>query len=262
VIEDEAHDADTATGRRWSIGELARASGVTVRALHHYDEIGLLRASERTASGHRRYNEADLRRLYRVRALRSLGLSLDEIAGVLTGAPDDLVTMRALLAAQLRELAEQSGRLRQLDLRIRGLLTQLEEASMPDPDRFMATLEMMSMFESSFTAEQRDQLARRRAELGPEAVEEARLRWAGMVEELLGHVRAGTPVDDPGVQDLVARWTELGAAFHVGGEQAETAAAARTMWQEHSDELSRRLPWPANQMTALVAYVDRARQVG
>jgi MerR family transcriptional regulator, thiopeptide resistance regulator len=62
------------SGPRWSIGQLAQASGLTVRALRHYDAVGLLKASERTASGHRRYTEADLRRLYRVRALRSLGL--------------------------------------------------------------------------------------------------------------------------------------------------------------------------------------------
>ncbi|MFD0476938.1 MerR family DNA-binding transcriptional regulator [Nonomuraea thailandensis] len=53
--------------RRWSIGELAKASGVTIRTLYHYEEIGLVPASERTPSGHRRYTEADLRRLYRVR---------------------------------------------------------------------------------------------------------------------------------------------------------------------------------------------------
>ncbi len=51
-------------GRRWSIGELARATGLTVRMLYHYDEIGLVRAIERTGSVHRRYSEADLRRLF------------------------------------------------------------------------------------------------------------------------------------------------------------------------------------------------------
>ncbi|GAA3664469.1 hypothetical protein GCM10022420_049470 [Streptomyces iranensis] len=72
-----------ATGRRWSIGELARASGVTVRALRHYDEVGLVRASGRTGAGHRRYTAEDLRRLYRVRALCGLGLSLAEIGDAL-----------------------------------------------------------------------------------------------------------------------------------------------------------------------------------
>jgi hypothetical protein len=53
--------------QRWSIGQLARASGVTVRTLHYYDQIGLVSPGERTAAGHRRYVEADVRRLYRVR---------------------------------------------------------------------------------------------------------------------------------------------------------------------------------------------------
>ncbi|TMR24146.1 MerR family transcriptional regulator [Nonomuraea turkmeniaca] len=80
---------------------------MTIRTLYHYDEIGLVGAGERTAAGHRRYTEADLRRLYRVRALRGLGLSLDEIAEVLKEPSDDLTALRGLLGAQL---AAGSGR--------------------------------------------------------------------------------------------------------------------------------------------------------
>ncbi|HEV7933726.1 MAG TPA: MerR family transcriptional regulator [Actinomadura sp.] len=133
------------TGRRWSIGELARASGLTVRALRHYDEIGLLRASERTASGHRRYTEPGLRRLYRVRALRALGLSLKEIAGVLAGTADDLGTMRGLLAGQLHRLEEHEQQIQRLKEQIHELLRQIDGSSMPDPDQFMTTLEMISV---------------------------------------------------------------------------------------------------------------------
>ncbi|WSA72352.1 MerR family transcriptional regulator [Streptomyces sp. NBC_01799] len=250
-----------ATGRRWSIGDLAHASGLTVRALYHYDEIGLLSASERTASGHRRYTEGDLRRLYRIRALRALGLSLEQIAGVLEDSSDDLVTLRELLATQLRSLQEQAERIHLLSNRIHGLVRQLDESSMPDPDQFMTTLEMISVYETGFTQDQREQLAERRAELGPDAVEAAKSRWAELVEQLLGHVRDDTPVDDPQVQDLVRRWDELGATFHAVGERGErTKAAARRMWQDNSTELSRRLPWPADRMAALVGYLERARQ--
>lgn len=182
-----------ATGRRWSIGDLAHASGLTVRALYHYDEIGLLSASERTASGHRRYTEGDLRRLYRVRALRALGLSLEQIAGVLEDSSDDLVTLRELLAAQLRSLQEQAERIHLLSNRIHGLVRQLDESSMPDPDQFMTTLEMISVYETGFTQDQREQLAERRAELGPDAVAAAKSRWAELVEQLLDHVRDDTP---------------------------------------------------------------------
>ncbi|MEW9531134.1 MerR family transcriptional regulator [Microbispora sp. NPDC049125] len=247
------------TGRRWSIGELAQASGVTVRALHHYDEIGLLTPGERTASGHRRYTERDLRRLYRLRALRALGLSLEQIAGVLADSADDLASMRDLLATQLRKLEEHAVRVERLQLRIHGLLDQIDGSSMPDPDQFMATLEMISVFETYFTQEQREQLAERRAELGPEAVEAAKRQWAGLVEEGLGHLREGTPADDPRVQDLVRRWDAVGAMFH---KSEETKAAALGMWRDNSAEISAPLPWPADQMRALVTYMEEARQAG
>ncbi|MER5177570.1 MerR family transcriptional regulator [Streptomyces sp. NPDC002896] len=251
------------TGRRWSIGELAQASGLTVRALYHYDEIGLLRASRRTASGHRRYTESDLRRLYRIRALRALGLSLEEIADVLADPADDLVAMRELLSAQLRGLEAHAERIRQLQHQIHGLLGRIDDASIPDPDHFMTTLEVMSVFETSFTPEQREQLAERRAGLGPEGVEAAKREWAALVEELLRHVQDDTPVDDPQVQALAGRWEALGNRFHAAGGMGEgTKAAARTMWRQNSDEISRSLPWPAEGMRELVGYVERARQSG
>ena len=58
------------------VGELARSSGVSVRTLHYYDEIGLLRPSQQTATGHRLYSRADVVRLQQIRSLRSLGLPL------------------------------------------------------------------------------------------------------------------------------------------------------------------------------------------
>lgn len=58
----------------WRIGDLARGTGTTVRTLHHYDQLGLLSPSSRTAGGHRCYTSEDVRRLHRVIALRSFGL--------------------------------------------------------------------------------------------------------------------------------------------------------------------------------------------
>lgn len=244
----------------YPVGRVSEIAGVTVRTLHHYDDIGLLRASGRTASGHRRYTGDDLRRLYRVRALRDLGMPLEDIKGALGATSEDLAGMRGLLAAQLDDLTAQADRLRRLIGQVGGLLRRLDAGSMPDPDQFMTTLEMISVLDSYFTPEQREELAGRRAALGPEAVEEARTRWIGLVEQLLGHVQDGTAVDDPRVRDLVRRWDELGAAFHPEGAAGQRAkAAARRMWADHSEELSRNLPWPADKMTALTAYLERVR---
>jgi MerR family transcriptional regulator, thiopeptide resistance regulator len=67
-----------------TVGQVAAQLGVTVRTLHHYDEIGLLVPGERTAAGYRLYTAADLTRLQHVVVYRRLGFSLEEIAALLT----------------------------------------------------------------------------------------------------------------------------------------------------------------------------------
>ena len=67
----------------YPIGKVAELAGVTVRTLHHYDEIGLLSPSERTSTGYRRYDDADLERLQQILYYRELEFSLEEIATIL-----------------------------------------------------------------------------------------------------------------------------------------------------------------------------------
>src|ERR1700733_8072908 len=81
----------------WRIGELARETGLTVRTLHHYDQLGLLSPLSRTEGGHRCYTSGDVRRLHRIVALRSLGISLEEIGTLLDGEPDPTGLLRRQL---------------------------------------------------------------------------------------------------------------------------------------------------------------------
>lgn len=67
----------------FTVGELAKLTGITVRTLHHYDEIGLVQPSDRSRSGYRLYGDGDVLRLQQVLLYRELGLPLDEIAAVL-----------------------------------------------------------------------------------------------------------------------------------------------------------------------------------
>jgi MerR family transcriptional regulator, thiopeptide resistance regulator len=87
-------DAD-ADGPTWKVGRLTR---LTVRTLHHYDQLGLLRPFARTSSGHRLYDERDVHRLYRIVALRELGLPLEVIGDLLTDEPDLAGLLRDHLA--------------------------------------------------------------------------------------------------------------------------------------------------------------------
>jgi DNA-binding transcriptional MerR regulator len=241
---------------QWSIGDLAKACGVTVRALHHYDEIGLLSAGRRTASGHRRYSEDDVRRLYRIRALQMLGLPLADIGAALGTPADDMGSLRTLLERQLLHLRRQAEQVQAVQDRIRELLSRIDAAAMPAPEQFMATLEMITMLENYFTPEQRQELAGRRAELGSDSIEAAKVRWAALVEEGLRHVENGTPVSDPSVRDWATAWDEIGSMFHAG---EETKAAARSMWQDNQAALSTDLPWTPEQLAGLMAYLQKAR---
>ena len=65
-----------------TVGRVAELAGVTVRTLHHYDELGLVRPSARTAAGYRAYSARDVERLREVLAYRRLGFGLQEIAGL------------------------------------------------------------------------------------------------------------------------------------------------------------------------------------
>ena len=67
----------------WKVGELAKETGLSVRTLRYYDQIALLSPSRHTGAGHRLYGAGDVSRLYRIVALRNLGLSLDEVKSCL-----------------------------------------------------------------------------------------------------------------------------------------------------------------------------------
>lgn len=105
----------------WSVGEVARLAGVTVRTLHHYDRIGLLRPTVRSAAGYRGYDQADLARLQRILGYRELGFGLDAIARLLDDPSSDPV---AQLRAQHGLVLERMERL----ARIAAVLEKTMEA--------------------------------------------------------------------------------------------------------------------------------------
>jgi len=98
----------TTTVQGFSIGELADLAGVTVRTLHHYDQIGLLRPGQRTAAGYRSYTEADADRLAQILGYRELGFGLEAIRMVLDEPDDDpgahLLRQRTLLNERIQRL--------------------------------------------------------------------------------------------------------------------------------------------------------------
>lgn len=129
----------------WKVGVLAARAGLTVRALHHYDTLGLCRPSQRTAAGHRLYTAEDVTRLYRVALLRRLGLRLDEICMALDEP------QWQLSAALRRHLADTTERL-EVTSRLRGRLAamcdEIDTDTSPSTDELFNTLEEMTMLDT------------------------------------------------------------------------------------------------------------------
>jgi DNA-binding transcriptional MerR regulator len=199
------------------IGELARHAGVTVRALHHYDELGLLTPSERSGGGHRLYGAADVERLYRLLALRKLGLPLEEIGPLLDREDGVADTVRRHLA----RVEHQLQALTTLRIRLQRLLDGGH-----DTERLLEALEAMSMFEKYYTPEQLAQLEQRRQEMGDEAIKQAEQDWRDLYASVRKHREAGTDPADPEVQKLVARSSELIRMF-TGGDPGIEAGLKR-----------------------------------
>ena len=96
--------------RTHPVGTVARMAGVTVRTLHHYDTIGLLRPTGRAENGYRRYSDADLERLQRILFYRELGFGLDRIREAMADPDADplehLRQQHALLTARIERLQQ------------------------------------------------------------------------------------------------------------------------------------------------------------
>jgi MerR family transcriptional regulator, thiopeptide resistance regulator len=140
----------TESERSWKIGELAQATGLTVRTLHHYDHLGLLSPGMRTESGHRCYTGEGVRRLHTIVAMRSLGISLEQIGGLLDGAQDPIDMFR-------RQLEVVEERVRQaVDLRCRllDLLESLSRNVEPTTQQLLQLIEETVTMNEPLTAQQ------------------------------------------------------------------------------------------------------------
>lgn len=100
------------------IGDVARHSGVSPRMLRHYDALGLVRPTGRTVGGYREYSAEDVRRLFQVQSLRSLGLSLRQIGRALE---DPASTPSALVGDLIRWTEDRLERERELLDRLRAI---------------------------------------------------------------------------------------------------------------------------------------------
>lgn len=182
------------------VGDLAKRSGLTVRALHHYDTIGLLTPSARSDSGYRLYNSADIARLHQVQALRRFGVPLAGIVAFLASPGSQL---QAIVEQQIAALDRQIDQAALLRGQLTDLQRQIGAGEEPDLSTWLSTLELMTVYNNYFTKDELEcmPLFQQRAKGQPE--------WRALVAKVQALMDADARPDNPDAQQLAQHWMTM-----------------------------------------------------
>ena len=219
---------------RYLAHEFAERAGVTVRTLHHYDRLGLLRPAAYTEAGYRLYGETELARLEQIVALKFVGLPLRQIKDLLDQSSLELP---AVLRVQ-RQIVEE--RRRRLDQTLQAIVEAEWVLANENNGRWDALKKIIEVIEMGenwdwvkryYTQEQRDELARRGT---PEVVARGQQAWSELLGEVEAAVADGEDPTGEKAQALASRWHALIEEFTGGNPEIrrdlESLYADRANW--------------------------------
>jgi DNA-binding transcriptional MerR regulator len=209
------------------VGELARRSGVSVRTLHHYEELKLLCPTARTPTGHRLYAAKDVARLQQIVSLRSIGLSLAEIRDVLSRRSPDAA---AIVSGHIEHIRQQIALQQHLCDRLERVAWTLRRSQTPSSDDLLRAIEVTMMLDK-YTPEQRALFEERAREVGQERIREVEAEWPVLIAEVRAEMQAGTAPSSERVQTLATRWQELVREFTGGKPEIEKLAQSAVVPQ-------------------------------
>ncbi len=246
---------------RYRIGEFARLTGVSVRTLHHYDRLGLLKPTERSQSGYRWYDEQDTLRLQQIVTLRYLGFPLSRIAELVLAPDFDLLSS---IRVQRLVLHNRMGELARIDAALEALLQRRTDtghwdwslaagASAAVHQGLQAKGDVMNEYYTP------DQMTQQFQELGEEIEPEERKRIEDEWPRLLAEVRDNSDLDpaSPRARSLLERWDELVHATFRGRDKL--AASVAEGYRQGRYEETEGAPLPED--FAFLQRVRNAREV-
>jgi MerR family transcriptional regulator, thiopeptide resistance regulator len=221
-------------GRLYRVGAFAEITGVSIRTLHHYDQIGLLQPSARSESGYRLYSEGELLRLQQILTLRYLGYSLASIGALLKRTDFQVL---ASLRIQRSVLRDRISELERIDAALAEMIDQRVETGQWDWDlvaqasaAVQGSLQRGVTMDSYYTPEQMRQFEELRQQVPAEEIRAVEEGWTALIKD----VRASYDLDpaSPEAQRLAERWDELTQAVVSGfrGNQ-ELLGAVRENYQ-------------------------------
>jgi len=211
------------------VREFAKLTRVTVRTLHYYDQIGLLKPSFEHPNGYRVYTDADLLKLQQIVTLKFMGFSLEEIRRLLASKGYEAVKT---LKVQAEAVRDEIVRLREASRAIDQVLTRLEKDGRIHKQKLIKIMEVIQMgedvkkawHEKFFTEEEQKKFQELGKKYTPQDMVAYQNRWAALIAE----VKANLGLDPAGdkAQDLGRRWTALLDEVY-GGQPALKAQIAK-----------------------------------
>lgn len=231
------------------IKEFAALTGTTVRALHYYDRLGLLRPSGRRPNGYRVYTQADLLRLEQIVALKFLGLPLREIGRILASPsltlPKSLQVQAGILDEEVRRLDRAARAVRQVVKHLEaGEKTNLKKIIQVIKEIQMSDEKKKDWAERFYTPEEMKEFKEIGKRYTPEQMEAYQKKWAALIEEVKTNL--GADPAGPVGQDLARRWKALfdeaygghpglkkriGEAYRSGAVPAEYQMISPGVWE-------------------------------
>jgi DNA-binding transcriptional MerR regulator len=223
--------------------EFAKLAGVTVRALHHYDRLGLLRPKQRSQAGYRLYADCDFARLEQIVVLKFLGMPLKQIRSLLAAESrlDDALRRQKTVLAEKR---------RQIDKAIQAI-TDAQSSFEPDGGQdwrllrfIIQEIEMQNSMDWSkkyYSPEVQEKIAERKKLWSPELEERVSREWAQLFADVESAIAAGEDPASEKAQALAARWRKLLEGFT--GGNPEIQRGLNKMWADQAN-------WPDQSLRA------------
>jgi DNA-binding transcriptional MerR regulator len=203
---------DKAMKNGYLIKEFADLTKVTVRALHYYDQLGLLKPSFERANGYRVYTDADLLKLQQIVTLKFMGFSLRQIRELLDSKGYEAVKS---LKVQAEAVKDEIVRLREASRAIEQVLSLLETKGRIHKQKLIKIMEVIQMgedvkkgwHEKFYTEAELKEFAEVGKKYTPEMVAAYQRRWAELIDEVKKNLKAD-PASET-AQSLAKRWTDL-----------------------------------------------------
>jgi len=199
--------------------EFAERTGTTVRTLHHYDRLGLLRPTTYTAAGYRLYGENDFARLQQIVTLKFIGLSLKQIKELLNRSNLDLAATLRLQQAVIEEKRRQLEMVARAIQRAEKTLAANEAMDWEAFKKIIEEIDMENNMEWAKNYYTDEQLAELKGRWSPEIQEKAERDWSALIKEVEAAISVGEDPAGETAQALAARWSTLIGEF-TGGNPA------------------------------------------